>query len=185
MTTLHIGLVHYPVLGKDNTVVTSAITNLDIHDIARTAKTYGAENYHLIHPIAEQRELVARICNHWTDGSSSRRIPRRKEALALVRTHVALEDCYASLGGRENIEVWVTAARAHGETTSFADARARFAAAKKPVLILFGTSWGLTPELVASADVAVEPIRGRSADFWHLSVRAAAAIILDRVCLPR
>ncbi len=185
MSTLHIGLVHYPVLGKDGAVVTSAITNLDIHDIARTAKTYAAASYELVHPIAEQRALVERICDHWTEGSSARRIPRRKEALALARTAVSLDEVYTRLGGRENIDVWVTAARAQGETLSFPDARVRFATAQKPVLILFGTSWGLTPEVVAAADVGLEPIRGRSDDFYHLSVRAAVAIILDRVCGPR
>lgn len=185
MTTLHLGLVHYPVLGKDGAVVTSAITNLDVHDIARTAKTYGASSYELVHPIVEQRALVERICDHWTAGSSARRIPRRKEALALARTAVSLEEVYQRLGGREHIEVWVTAARAHGTTSTFSEARARFEACTKPVLILFGTSWGLTPEVVAEADVALEPIRGRSADFFHLSVRAAAAITLDRLCGPR
>lgn len=40
-SSVSIALVHYPVLGKKGEIIGSAITNLDLHDIARTAKTYG------------------------------------------------------------------------------------------------------------------------------------------------
>jgi hypothetical protein len=45
---------------------------------------------------------------------------------------------------------------------------------------LFGTGWGLTEELFDRADFILEPIKG-SGDYNHLSVRTAAAIILDRL----
>ena len=48
------------------------------------------------------------------------------------------------------------------------------------MLLVFGTGWGLTAEMLARADHILEPIRGRR-DYNHLSVRSAAAIILDRV----
>src|SRR5690606_14363961 len=37
-------LVHHPVLDRAGEVVTTAITNLDLHDIARSAHTYGLEH---------------------------------------------------------------------------------------------------------------------------------------------
>jgi hypothetical protein len=49
-----------------------------------------------------------------------------------------------------------------------------------PVLLLFGTGWGLTEEVLAAADRRLEPIQG-AGDFNHLSVRAACAITLDRL----
>jgi hypothetical protein len=43
-----------------------------------------------------------------------------------------------------------------------------------------GTGWGVTETILAQADHALEPIQGGT-DYNHLSVRSAAAIILDRV----
>ena len=37
---LYIVLLHYPVYNKEGKIVTTAIANMDIHDIARLAKTY-------------------------------------------------------------------------------------------------------------------------------------------------
>lgn len=50
----------------------------------------------------------------------------------------------------------------------------------KPFLILFGTGWGLIEEVINSADYILKPVKGYNA-FNHLSVRSAAAIILDRL----
>jgi hypothetical protein len=51
----------------------------------------------------------------------------------------------------------------------------------KPVLVVFGTGWGLAPTVVESADALLEPVRGVREEYNHLSVRAACAIILDRL----
>jgi hypothetical protein len=180
---LAIALVHHPVLDGKGEVVTTAVTNLDIHDLARSARTYGATDYFVVHPITAQRELVTRICDHWRDGSSGRRIPDRKHALALVRTVASLEDALVALGGRAAVEVWVTGARELGPPLAFADARVRLEDEGKPVLVVFGTGWGLAAEVVAGADAILEPIRARAATGYnHLSVRAACAIALDRLC---
>ena len=68
----------------------------------------------MVHPVRAQRELVARIRQHWTDGSSGKRIPDRREALRLLRIVPTLDAAIAALGGREAVEVWVTAARSLG-----------------------------------------------------------------------
>jgi hypothetical protein len=175
-----IALVHYPVLDGQGKVVTSAITNLDVHDLSRSARTYGCSDYFLVHPIEAQRALVARITEHWTHGSSSRRIPARKDALALVRTVATLDDAFAAMGGRDAIEVWSTAARSTEDVLTFAAARAR--TDDRPLLILFGTAWGLAPEALATCNERLEPIRAKvDAKYNHLSVRSACAITLDRL----
>lgn len=182
MRRFAIALVHAPVLGKSGESMVSTVTNLDVHDLARSAKTYGMTDYFVVTPIAAQRELVERICAHWTHGSSSTRIPRRQEALALVRPVARIEDAVAALGGREHVEIWSTAARGLDRPVlSYEAARAR-AAGDDPrsVLLLFGTSWGLAPAAVELADALLAPIQPQS-PFNHLSVRAAAAIIADRL----
>jgi hypothetical protein len=176
-----IALVHHPVLDGQGAVVTTAVTNLDVHDLSRSARTYGCSDYFVCHPIAAQRELVERIRSHWTDGSSGKRIPDRREALTVLRIVESLDVAMAALGGRDEVEVWVTAARRLGETLGFGDARARLEGEGKPVLIVFGTGWGLAPSVVEAANALIEPIRPMRGEYNHLSVRAACAIALDRL----
>jgi hypothetical protein len=176
-----LALVHYPVLDREGGIITTAVTNLDVHDISRSARAYALEAVFIVHPVAAQRELVDRLRSHWTDGGGARRIPDRKDALSLVRIVSSYEAALAELaGGGQAPEVWTTAARAHGTVEAYGALRERLAAPGRPVLLLFGTGWGLPPELQAGADVRIAPIVG--ADPWnHLSVRAACAITLDRL----
>jgi len=98
----------------------------------------------------------------------------------------SLDEAYRAMGGRAAIEVWTTGASARaGEVTGYPAARERLARAEKPVLILFGTGWGLTPPLVTGADLRLSPIQaGAPTGYNHLSVRAACAITLDRLRGP-
>lgn len=179
--TLAVALVHHPVLDAQGQTVTSALTNIDVHDLARSARTYGCAAFYVVHPIEAQRTLVTRIVEHWTHGSSAQRIPDRKEALSIVRPVASLADAVSDLAGPRPVETWVTAARRVGESTSFAQARAELAReGAGPVLVVFGTAWGLADEVVSGADRVLEPIVGRG-DWNHLSVRAACAIALDRL----
>jgi hypothetical protein len=178
MTRLAIALVHHPVLDAQGAVVTSTLTNIDVHDLSRSAKTYGCTDFFVVHPIEAQRTICARIVEHWTTGSSSKRIPDRKDALALVRIVEALDDAVAALGQAPRI--WVTAAREIGRSLSWTDARRALDDDPRPVLLVFGTSWGLAPEVIARADAVLAPIEG-GAGWNHLSVRAACAIALDRL----
>ncbi len=182
MRRVAIALVHFPVLDAAGATVTSAVTNLDVHDLSRSAKSYGMSDYFIVTPIAAQRELVSRICQHWAEGSSGRRIPARKEALALVRVVASLDDALGALGGRERVEVWTTGARSDGSSLSMSDARARIEGEGKAILIVFGTAWGLASEVHAGADARLAPIVGaRATGYNHLSVRSACAIYADRL----
>jgi hypothetical protein len=181
---ISLALVHHPVLDRGGGVVTTAITNLDLHDMARSARTYGLRDMFVVHPVAAQRLLAERIQEHWVQGSGRRRIPDRALALELLRMVPELADAYAALGGdRAGVEVWTTAASSRGgELSTYAVGRERIARREKPVLLVFGTGWGLAPGIVADADVRLEPIRARAeTGYNHLSVRAACAITLDRL----
>ncbi|MBX3212685.1 MAG: RNA methyltransferase [Labilithrix sp.] len=182
MRRLSIALVHHPVLDAKGVAGTSTLTTIDVHDLSRSARTYGCEAFYIVHPIEAQQALAHRIVDHWTHGSSAKRIPDRKDALAISRVVATLADARAACG--EGTELWVTAARSIGAPVAWSAARATLAAGGPPVLLVFGTSWGLAPEVVAAADVLLEPIHG-AGDFNHLSVRAACAIALDRLVVAR
>jgi len=173
--------VHFPVLDKEGGVVTSSITNLDVHDLARAARTFGLSDYFVVHPIAAQRELVLRIQTHWTEGSSGHRIPARKDALGLVRAVASLDDAFEALGGRAAIEVWSTGANDVQGALATSAAREKLGAEGVPVLVLFGTAWGLAAEVHARANARLAPIVARESGYNHLSVRSACAIYLDRL----
>jgi hypothetical protein len=184
--TLSIILVHHPVLDRDGNTVTTAITNLDLHDLARSARTYGLAAVYVVHPIAAQRQLAESIRAHWATGTGKRRIPDRAAAMELLRIVPTLEDAYADIAGsagRSGVEVWTTAAKAHpAGVTTYPEARLKLAAAAGPVTLLFGTGWGLAGTLIDAADLRLTPIRAAAATGYnHLSVRAACAISLDRL----
>lgn len=184
MIRIAIALVHHPVLDRDGGTVTTAITNLDLHDMARSARTYGVERLYVTHPVAAQRALAERIREHWVEGSGKRRIPDRAIALDALSVVASLDEALdAFAGGRPGATVWATAASMRGlPVIGAAEARAQLEGAARPVMIVFGTGWGLAPEIITGADALLEPIRARvDAGYNHLSVRAACAILLDRL----
>lgn len=184
MRRLAIALVHYPILDRQGATVTSAITNLDVHDIARTALTYGLESYYVVHPIEAQRRLVERIKKHWIEGSGGKRIPDRIAPMRLVQVVPTLEDAMAHFAGGGPAWTFTTSASNlnHERTLSHQKAASLLREPGPPVLMLFGTGWGLSKALHDAATNLLDPIRiGGDGGFNHLSVRAAVAIVLDRL----
>lgn len=174
-------LVHHPVLDRQGGIVTAAITNIDLHDISRSSLTFGLSDFFVVHPIEAQRTLAERIRSHWVNGSGGKRIPDRKPALELLRVVPTLDDALQSLG--HDTELWTTSAqRLGGKLTQLVEARRVLSHDGPPVLLCFGTGWGLAPEIHARAARYLEPIASpRSDGYNHLSVRAAAAILYDRL----
>lgn len=174
-------LIHHPVYNKHNEVIASAVSNLDLHDISRAAKTYGARAFYIVTPLADQRELVERIVSHWTEGVGARYNPDRTEALRLIRVAVSLDavrDEIACKGTGVPVTV-VTDARPHPRNISYS-VMAEKLKDQHPYLLIFGTGWGLTREFIDKADYVLTPIMGNTR-YNHLSVRSAAAIVLDRL----
>ena len=77
--------MHYPVVNKAGDVITSAVTNLDLHDIARAGKTFGVKAYYVVTHLSDQKVLVERIAGHWTTGIGGKINPKRCEALNLIK----------------------------------------------------------------------------------------------------
>ena len=178
-----IALVHYPVYDKNRDVVATAVTNLDIHDIARSSRTYGVSRYYVVTPIKDQQHLVERIRTHWLEGWGSTYNPKRKKALELLQVESSLQDAVADIEGRtgRKPKVVVTGAAGRPNSVSFSELKALSAAEpEQPFLLLLGTGWGLIEQIFNGSDYVLEPICG-GGDYNHLSVRSAAAIMLDRL----
>ncbi|HKP60073.1 MAG TPA: RNA methyltransferase [Polyangiales bacterium] len=181
---IYCALVHHPVRDRDGQTVTAAVTNIDVHDIARSAHTFGLRALIVVSPIDAQRALVVKILEHWRVGAGKRRMPHRSEALANARAAASIEEGVAWIAQQEGAQplLMATAARAlpGGVLTGFGEARELLRAEGPPVLILFGTGHGLVDSVLEQAAVLLEPIRGVG-EYNHLSVRAAAAIVFDRL----
>ncbi len=196
-------LVHHPVRDRTGQVVTTALTNVDVHDLARSARTYGLQGVFIVTPVLLQQRMAAEIAAHWTQGDGSAHL-RRADAMGLVRVAANLAEAKETIArttGRAPV-VAVTAASVRGDQStpvwSFAAYRSELTrlagsdAPAAPLLLVFGTGWGLDQSVLDGADLRLEPIaadaellRATGPDkrtaYNHLSVRAAAAIVFDRL----
>ncbi len=174
-------LVHHPVVDKNGATIAAAVTALDLHDIARVSKTYGVDGFFVVTPLEDQQALVRSIVDHWVSGAGARYNPDRQTALALIRLQPSLPDVIADIQQREGETplIVVTSARMADRDLSFAQLKT-LARENRPVLLVFGTAWGLAPELVRKADYRLAPIDGMQG-YNHLAVRSAVSIILDRM----
>lgn len=179
----HLALVHHPVVDRSGAVITTALTNLDVHDLARSAMTYALAALHIVTPITSQREKADHISAVW---SADEHGDHRSRALALVRTQPSIEETIAAIAAASGCPPVVVATSA--QSSSFpAAARyspdrfvAQAAADPSPVLLLLGTGWGLADSKIPLVYHVLTPIEGGSG--WnHLSVRSAGAILLDRL----
>jgi tRNA (guanine37-N1)-methyltransferase len=180
---LYCALVHYPVLDKDENTVAVSLTNLDIHDIARSSCAYGLGGYYVVTPLQDQREILETILNHWTKGKGKTRNPDRDAALELVHGCADVEEAIAAVRGRSGQEPLVLGSSArvdNGDMPCYSYARVGELLRQQPVLLLLGTGQGLSPQLSSLCGGQVPPLRWQGG-YNHLSVRSALAIMLDRI----
>ena len=181
-----LGLVHYPVYNKNGECVATSVTNLDIHDISRAAATYDLAAYFLIHPHAGQHQMVQELLEFWLAGYGAEYNPDRKEALSRLQLTESVEQAEEQIKemyGGTVIRV-VTDARVFSRSVSYRELRAKIEQeSDTSFLLLFGTGYGMTEAIMDSADYILQPISGRG-EYNHLSVRSAAAIIIDRLLGP-
>jgi len=180
-SNLYLGLVHHPVYDKRREVVATAITNFDIHDIARCAKTFGAGGFFIITPLESQVRLAERILRHWVEGTGSIYNPTRKESLSLVRVSRSIDEADREISGlwQTKAKRVATGASSHPKGIDFGFLKKLLKDGSTPFFLLFGTGWGLTQEVKDDSDYVLAPIEGKG--YNHLSVRSAVAIILDRL----
>jgi len=180
MRKLYVGLMHYPMYDKEKNIVATSITNMDLHDISRSCKTFGVKNYYVINPLPAQRDIANRVLKHWQEGYGAFYNENRKEAFGVTKVKESLIeviDEIEKLEGEKPLLVGTTA-RKKDNTISFD--KLKSLTFEKPILLLFGTGWGFSDDMLAVCDYVLERIEGFD-EFNHLSVRSAVAIILDRL----
>ena len=178
-----VALIHHPILDKQGATVTTSITNLDLHDIARSACTYGLSQYYVVHPVRALRRLSERILEHWDTGYGKIYNPNRSEALSLIRLVPEFQDVLLDIEARTGKlpKIITTCAKQHNRSiTTFGEMRQKLMVSDEPHLFILGTGWGLTSEFINRADYHLEPVVGPT-DYNHLSVRGAAAIMFDKL----
>jgi hypothetical protein len=181
MPNLYVALTHYPVVNKAGDIIASAVTNLDLHDLSRAAKTYGVKSFFVVTPLKDQQVLAQRIIAHWIDGAGAVYNPTRRRALETIKVVDSMADVVEDIRRIENQhpKTVVTSARRCPASIGYDDLRNEMKN-DRPHLLVFGTAWGLAESFISEADYVLEPIAGVSS-YNHLSVRSAAAIILDRL----
>ncbi len=176
---MYVALLHFPMVNRSGQVVATALTSMDVPDIARTARTYGAKKYFVATPLPSQRKIAALLRDFWLDeepGSS------RRQAMELVHICSDLGDCYEEVAQLEGEPPLVLGTSARDglpyPLTDWEEARRLIA--ERPVLLCFGTGHGMAAELLQACDGLLPPVWGGT-EYNHLSVRAAVAVILDRI----
>jgi len=167
---------------KTGKTVTTSVTLIDVHDISRSSKTYGADSLFVVHSSQTMRALVRTIKQHWDGDFGSRYNPNRQDALGVLSISASLDEALMQIERRTGKlpKIIATSARDGDDRVSYSDMRAKMTSSADSYLLIFGTGWGMGPELMARADYILKPIYGPT-PYNHLSVRAACAIILDRL----
>ncbi len=180
----YIGLIHHPILGRKGEIITTSVTNLDIHDIARSARTFGFKKYFIVTPVKKQHELVQTILDHWNKDVENSYNPDRSSALSFIELAESIEIAKEKIKEIEGVEPYVVVTGANFEDFSGNEheLRKRLELDNRPMFLIFGTGWGLHASVIDDADFKLDPIIGTADDGYnHLSVRSAVAIYCDRL----
>lgn len=179
---------HYAVLLHSNIVLpdgkegTTSVTSLDIHDGARSARTYGLKGYYLVTPLQDQQKIVTTLIDFWKTGVGVEYNPHRHEAIKLVSLQDTLLQVVKDIEAQEGKKPLLIGTSAkfkdHKKLITFHQ-QDQIWQEKRPILFLFGTGNGIAPEVMNVCDYILDPIEGFT-DFNHLSVRSAMAIVFDR-----
>lgn len=174
-------MIHFPVMNKKGQPIGSALTTIDMHDIARASITFGVKGFYVVTPYEDQAALATQVIEHWTKGAGGKLNPFRKDALELIRVAPSFEAAVHSMEEERHepvVTIATSAKKAPGSITT--EGLRQKLENKASHVLTFGTAWGLADELIDQCDFILDPIFG-AADYNHLSVRSAASIYLDRI----
>ena len=178
---LSVVLLHDRMVDRCGTLVTTSITLLDLHDIARSSRTYGIASAYAAHPSAAMRKLAHLMKSHWEEGFGKDYNPHRKTALSRLEVVSDLDEAIHKIevSTGKLPKLVATSAKGGDKRLTFSGMRSLLDGPEHYLLML-GTGWGMAPELIDRTDYFLEPIAG-CGDYNHLSVRSACAIMLDRL----
>lgn len=179
---LYVALLHDKMVDKTGKMVTTSVTLIDVHDIARSSRTFGAGSLFVVHPSQTIRALVRAVKEHWDSGFGSTYNPNRQDALGVLSIVSDLDEAILQIERKTGHlpKLIATSAKDGKDRVSYSTMRSEISQTDAPFLLMFGTGWGMSDELMERANYVLKPIDGPTG-YNHLSVRAACAIILDRL----
>jgi hypothetical protein len=182
MGKLSVVLLHENMENKEGRLVTTSLTLIDIHDLARSCATYGVDRLFIAHPSDALRKLARSLHAHWDSGFGASYNPNRKEALESVNIVTNLDEAIHMIDLQDSkLPILVATSAKQGEgRTKFSDFKVQLDKSSDNFLLMLGTGWGMSPILLNRANIFLEPIEGPT-PYNHLSVRSALAIMLDRI----
>lgn len=176
-------LMHSEVLiGKEPVCGNTSVTSMDVHDIARSACTYGLEQFFIVTVLKDQQAIVQQFLHFWQEGRGVVYNQNRHQALESVQVLPSLDNVVTAMNikyGKDPLIIATSAKSMEASTIISYHDQEKVWQLNRPVLLVLGTGQGLAPSVIAKADFGLIPIEGLS-DYNHLSVRSAAAIIFDR-----
>lgn len=184
---LSVALLHDQMVDKQGKLITASLTLIDLHDLARSSRTYGLRHCFIAHPSPAMRKLARTLKVHWEQGYGASYNPNRKDALETVELVSDLDEAIQKLDQSYGAlpKLIATSARDGAQRMQFATLRQElFTHPEQPYLLMLGTGWGMSDDLLARADFFLEPLKGPT-QYNHLSVRSAGAIMFDRLLAPQ
>lgn len=184
----YIALMHNQILVKHGIEGNTSVASLDIHDIARSSATYGIKNYFIVTALEDQKKILDTFLGFWLSKEGKEYNLNRFDAVRRVCSAPSLDNVVDQIKEKEDKEPLIIATSAKevaiqdelGETKLIDYfSQEKVFKQNRPVLILLGTGQGLNEHVIKRSDYLLTPIKGMT-DYNHLSVRSAAAVILDR-----
>ena len=175
-------LVHFPAMDRTGRIIVTSFTTMDLHDIARPARAYEVDKFYIVQPVDGQRLIINKQIEYWLSEEGKKTNPTRHEIVQKVRLAYTLEEVIEEIEREKGKEPKLvgTDARKYPNTVSYEEMKKEIEKREDYFLLIFGTGYGLPPDLMSTFDYILEPIFG-AGDWNHLSVRNAVAIILDRL----
>jgi tRNA (guanine37-N1)-methyltransferase len=176
-------LLHNDVVMPDGQIGESSVTSIDIHDISRSASTYGIRGAYIVTRLDAQQKLVNNFLDFWHKGRGTEANENRAFAIKNTKCLPEIDDVLSDIEkdeGKKPICI-VTSSRRnvpHENMLNYSD-QSKIWKQNRPVIFIFGTAHGISNELMKNLDYKLIPIDGLE-KFNFLSVRSAAAIIFDR-----
>lgn len=181
----YIALMHTDVYLKGGTLGTTSIKSIDLHDISRTCATYGVTSFFPVTPLEDQHNIMHTFLDFWRSEEGKKYNPMRVASAQTIRPKTSLEQAIAAIEhetGKKPLLVATSAKKPDSADVhrciDFSD-HGTVWAHDRPVLLLFGTGYGLSKQIMSRVDYILLPVKGMPT-YNHLSVRSAVAIILDR-----
>jgi hypothetical protein len=171
-----LAIIHYPVLDRRGNIVSTSINNLEIHDVARSCMTFGVELCYIVTPLERQRAIAGKLIDHWKNGYGRQYNPDRAQALEKIRIRESLAEVVEE---RDPVIIG-TSSKRRETSISYGELGRLIEDDDLNYLLLFGTGWGLSPDVLARCERTLMPIAGPG-EYNHLSLRVAIGIILDRL----